>query len=239
MKLEKGLRLIIGLGVAVSGCASFEPALRYQDLTRPRQPTVRVVQEGLEVSVEEFVSGNKSSMAFDAEIAQYGVLPLLVRADNKGTKNYTVSRSDITATLGEATLPQLKGEEAASEAATREYAGKALGWTLATGPFAILLWPATIGGSAAHTHAVNRQIQQHFESMQFADAMLLPNQSAVGFVYFKLPDKVDRLEKLAVNLQAYEQETRKQIPFTLSCPTLSISGTAVASGASAPASGSN
>jgi hypothetical protein len=87
----------------------------------------------LEVSVEEFVSEGKSSIAFDAEVAQHGVLPILVRVDNKSTKNYTVSQSDITATVGENALPQLQGAEAASEAATREYAGKALGWTLARG----------------------------------------------------------------------------------------------------------
>jgi hypothetical protein len=192
MKLNSRLKWsLIALVVVVSGCASFEPALSYQDLMRPRQPTVKTVQDGLEISAEEFATAAKSNLAFDADIAPYGVLAVLVHVENRAAKNYTVLLSDIKATLAERSLAQLKGEEAASEAATREYAGKALGWTVATGPFAIFLWPATIGGSAVHTHAVNRRIQQHFESLQFSDAMLQPNQSAVGFVYFKLPDNTN------------------------------------------------
>jgi hypothetical protein len=222
MTLDKRLKLIIGLAVLMGGCATFEPALRYQDLTRPRQPTVKVAQNGLEVSGEEFVSEAKSKMAFDAEIARYGVLALLIRVDNRGSQNYSVLQSNVKATLGEASLPQLKGANAASEAATREYAGKALGWTLAAGPFAMFLWPATIAGSAAHTHAVNRRVEQHFESMQFSDAVLHPNEYAVGFVYFKLPWQVDRLDHLVLSVQAQELDTRKQIPIKLEFPTLSL-----------------
>ena len=66
-------------GILISGC-SFKPALRTTDLVRARQATVTDVQEGLEVSVEEFASTKKSRQAFDADIASYGVLALLLRA---------------------------------------------------------------------------------------------------------------------------------------------------------------
>ncbi len=158
----------------LTGCATFEPGLRYQDLTRPRQPDVKSVQDGLEVSVEEFASESKAKMAFDADVASYGILPLLVRVDNSGSQNYTVLRSDIKVYLGGQLLSPIMSNEAAKEAGTREYAGKALGWTVATGPFFIFLWPATIAGSAAHTQSVNKRIVQHFENLAFNDARLKP-----------------------------------------------------------------
>ncbi len=149
----------------LTGCATFEPGLRYQDLTRPRQPDAKGVQEGLEVSVEEFASESKAKMAFDADVASYGILPLLVRVDNSGSQNYTVLRSDIKVYLDGQLLSPIMSNEAAKEAGTREYAGKALGWTVATGPFFIFLWPATIAGSAAHTQSVNKRIVQHLKTL--------------------------------------------------------------------------
>lgn len=214
------------IGLLFIGCASFEPGLRFQDLARTRQPTVREVRDGMEVSVEEFVSTHKSNQAFDADIAPYGVLPLLVRVENSGTETYRVQEKDITVFLDNQPLGSLSGEEAASQAGTSEYAGKALAWTVATGPFFILLWPATIGGSAAHTHSVNRRIQQHFESLRFNDALLKPNQNAVGFLYFKIPDGVKRLEKLSVQIEPSEEKSAKKLSFKLSLPPLELSAPA-------------
>ncbi len=215
---------VIVMGLVFSGCASFEPALRLQDLTRPRQPTVKEAREGLEVSVEEFATANKSHTAFDADIAPNGVLPVLVRVENTGAQNYKVQQNDIKASLAGQPLPMLYGKEAANQGATSEYAGKALGWTLATGPFAILLWPATIGGSAAHTYSVNNRIRQHFESLEFTDSLLKPNQTAVGFVYFSLPGNVKRLENLIVQIEPTEEQGGKGLPFKFSLPVLDLSG---------------
>jgi hypothetical protein len=141
------------------GCASFEPGLRYQDLMRPRQPTVKETQQGLELSIEEFASKSKSQQAFDADIARYGILALLFKAENGGAKTYRVQEQTISVYLGDESLPAISGEKAASEGANSEYVGKALGWTALAGPFALFLWPATIAGSASHTAAVNRRIE--------------------------------------------------------------------------------
>jgi len=64
-------------------------------------------------SVEEFVTPEKSRQAFDADIASYGILALLVRVENGGTESYGVQRNHITAFLGGQHLPQLTGEQAA------------------------------------------------------------------------------------------------------------------------------
>jgi len=224
MRLDRKSKLsVLIVGLIFTGCASFEPGLRFQDLMRARQPTVKEAKGGLEVSVEEFVSAHKSNQAFDADIAPYGVLPLLVRVENTGTETYRVPQDAITVFLGDQPLGLLSGEQAANQAATSEYAGKALAWTVATGPFFILLWPATIGGSAAHTHSVNRRIQQHFESLHFTDALLKPNQIGAGFLYFKLPDGTKKLEKLTVQIEPPEEKSGKRLSFKLSLPILELS----------------
>ena len=80
---------------AISGCASFDPALRYSDLTKPREPTVKQTQERLEVSIEEFASKDKSEQAFGADIARRGVLALLLRLENGGTETYRVREAGV------------------------------------------------------------------------------------------------------------------------------------------------
>ena len=216
-----GLILMV---LAITGCASFEPALRYSDLTKPRQPLVKETQEGLEVSVEEFASKSKSQQAFDADIAPYGILALLLRVENGGSQTYRVPERAVSAYLGTESLPSLTGESAAAQGANSEYVGKALGWTLATGPFAIFLWPATIGGSAAHTAAVNRRIEQHFESLRFTDSLLKPNQIAAGFFYFKLPSGVTKLENLRLEVTPSQEQTGNQLSYKFSLPNLDLSG---------------
>ena len=209
--------------IASGGCASFEPAMRYQDLMRPRQPTVKETQEGLELSIEEFASKNKSQQAFDADIAPYGILALLLKAENNGTKTYRIQEQTITVYLGNESLLSLSGEKAASQGANSEYVEKALGWTALAGPFAIILWPATIAGSAVHTASVNRRIEWHFESMRFNDTVLKPNQSAAGFLYFKLPGGLKKLENLRVEATPSEDGTAAGLSYKLSLPTLDLS----------------
>ena len=206
-----------------SGCATFEPGFRAQDMAGSRQPTVKEVQQGLDVSVEEFVTPGKSLQAFDADIAPYGILPLLIRVENGGTNNYRIQRDQIKAFIGEQSLSPLSAKQAAGQGANREYVGKALGWTVATGPFAILLWPATIAGSASHTRSINRRIEQHFESLSFADALIRPNQVAAGFAYFKLPDGVKKLQNLTVQVEASNEQNGNKITSKLSLPTLELS----------------
>jgi hypothetical protein len=213
------------LSFFVTGCASFEPGLRYQDLNRPRQPTVRQTQQGLGISLEEFVTAKKSRQAFDADVAHYGILPLLLKVENNGTQTFKIQEHVITAFVNDQPLPLLAGERAASEAANSEYAGKALGWTVAAGPFAILLWPVTIGASAAHTASTNRRIEQHFESLRFSDALLKPNQTAVGFLYFRLPDKAKRFEKVRVEITPSEENTGDKLLFNFHLPTIDLTAT--------------
>ena len=118
---------IVSICIVLSGCASFEPGMRYQDLTRPRQPTVKETQEGLEISVEEFASKNKSLEAFDADVAPYGILALLLKVENNGMQTYRIEEHTVSVYLGNESLPSISGGRAASQGANSEYVGKALG----------------------------------------------------------------------------------------------------------------
>jgi hypothetical protein len=224
MQLRQPARsLVIGICLVSVGCASFEPGLRLQELNAPRQPTAKATQEGLEVSVEEFITPDKSLMAFDTELSGSGVLALLMKVENSGAEKYVAKRDDIRAFLDGQPLTPLTAREAASQAATSEYVGKALGWTVAAGPFAILLWPVTIGASTIHTQGVNKRIIQYFEGTKYQDALINPKQTAMGFVYYKLPDRVSRLENFVVEAEAVGDTSGKKLSYKLTLPPLQLS----------------
>ena len=207
--------------LVISGCASFDPALRYSDLTKPREPTVKQTQERLEVSIEEFASKDKSEQAFGADIARRGVLALLLRLENGGTETYRVREAGVGTYIGAESLPSMTGESASKQGADSGYVGKALAWSLLSGPFTIL---PIIVGSVAHTAAVNRRIEEHFESLRFTDNLLKPNQIATGFFYFKLPSGMKRLENLRVEVAVSEEQTGNKLSYKFSLPILDLSG---------------
>lgn len=219
--------VVLVMASMLCGCAAFKPGLRSKDLIEVRQPTTRDMQNGLEVSVEEFVSANKSQQAFDSDIAPYGVLALLLRVENKSEVTYQVRQREARAFLGDQLLHPLRGKDAAIQAATRDSVGKALAWTAATGPFAIVLWPVTIAGSGSHTQEVNRRIEHHFENFEFGNAFVRPNQIAGGFLYFRLPDGIKRLDKLAIEVVASDENNKKGLNFKLALPTLELSAPAM------------
>ena len=79
------------MSLFLGGCvANFEPRMSSPGSLGSGLPTVSQVKAGLEVSLEEFVSANKSRRAFDADIASKGVLPLLLRVENNGAREYKV-----------------------------------------------------------------------------------------------------------------------------------------------------
>ena len=208
MKSNMAVFKAVAIAIAMTACASFKPQLTQQELLASRQANASDTKDGVTASVEEFASPDKSRKAFDANIAHYGVLAILVRVENKASQNYQLNRSNVTALLGGQPLAALQAEEA-SKSANNEYAGKALAWTAATGPFAIILWPGTIAGSASHTAYVNRRVKWHFQGIELKDTLIKPNETTSGFVYFALPDKPKKLEDLIVQLDAMGEQSGK------------------------------
>jgi len=173
----------------VSGCTStFEPRLTSLDASKPGLPGAKEVHAGVEVSIEEFASPDKSRRAFDAEVASRGVLPLLVRIENNSAANYAVRRNQIVVTANGRPLAPLYGFEAADLGASRNGTWNALVNTAMAGPLAMFFWPATLAGTASQTQKVNRQIERHFESLELTDTLLKPGEKLVGFVYTHMPD---------------------------------------------------
>ena len=59
--------------------------------------------------------------------------------------------------------------------------------------------------------------------MRFNDTVLKPNQSAAGFLYFKLPAGLKKLENLRVEATPSEDGTADRLSYKLSLPTLDLS----------------
>lgn len=219
------LGFVVGLAIVAIGCASFKPTTSVLDLLKAQQPTVRQTNANFEISVEEFASADKSRKAFDTDLIPHGVLPLLLRLDNRGTSNVLVTEKDVTANLNGQALPQIPGIDVAREAAARDTAGRATAWTLVMGPFALIFWPVTISVSALHTKDVNQSIDDHFQNFDMGRVLVKPNQIAGGFYFFGLPAGARVLDKLVLEVQAKEVEHSTPLKFTLAFPRLELSST--------------
>lgn len=205
------------VALLVGGCsATFEPRLNSYDLVKSRLPTAKEIQAGVEVSVEEYASADKSRRAFDAELADKGILPLLIRVENKGTEDYKVKRNRVVALLDGKSLEPMHGFEAAERGAARDGTWNALVNTAAIGPLAIYFWPATMAFSASQTKTINRKIEQHFESLELTDTVVKPGETSAGFVFFKVPETLKQ-ENLSVELtlqtEASEETPTKQLHY--------------------------
>jgi hypothetical protein len=254
---------VLGMALIFSGCTTIKPSLPPEPLPTFPPPTVGQVQEGLEVSVDEFASPEKSRQVFRvtvpmkpdytignvaADVGYYGVLPLRVHVANKGDENYKVNKSAVKAYLGGQPLVRLTGKEAADQGAQGEYrkayawtalaitAGVALSPLLLLCPYCTLYALSTLShpqpmtpcdGYRPYTCTVGK-FQQLFENLELTDTLLKPSDTAAGFVYFKLPERVKRLENLTaevtVEKEASEGQNGKQLIYKFSLPTLEVSG---------------
>jgi hypothetical protein len=219
--------------ILVSGCASFRPGFDRQALLDgTRIPTAEQTIEGVTLSIEEFATAAKSKLAFDSDVASSGVIPLLIRIENKTSSDLRIPAEAVKAYIGDQLLSRLTGEKAAREAATRDYVGKALGWTVLAGPFAIVAWPGTIVGSAVHTRNVNSRIIQHFRILEFTGSIARANQSVGGFVYYQIPADTKLLQNIAetkaihdlrVELIATGELEAQSLRFNVPLPLLKLS----------------
>jgi hypothetical protein len=191
----------------VHGCkgigATFDPQLRpafMTEWTREHQTALRQNQDGLEIALDEYASVEKSHSAFDSDVARNGVLPLLVSVDNRGTNHFKIRQDRVQVFVNGEPLRSLYGYEAARQGASRDYVWRALASAILAGPLAMYFSPAFLALSANHTNSINKRIERHFESLELTDALLKPNESTAGFVYFKIPDGSTKLETLFVEI---------------------------------------
>lgn len=207
----------------LTACTStFEPRVSAGSLEQPRLPTAREVRGGVEVAIEEYLSSHKSRRAFDADLGAKGVLPLLVHIDNKSALEYRLERGAIRAILNGQPLANLYGLEAAETGALRNPAWNALVNTAAIGPMAIFFGIGTIAGSASQTQKINRQIEQHFERVELTDRTVKANESATGFVFFKMPPGVTSLDtmifEMTLDAESVEGYPARRLAYRFTMP---------------------
>jgi len=190
------------IGVLVlGGCVStFEPRLNSGSLGKPLLPTARDVRAGVEISMEEYASPQKSRRAFDAEVAPHGVLPLLIHIANGGAESFKMRREEMVAFLDGQPLAPMLGFEAAQAGANRNPLLPALVNTAALGPLGMYFGAIALAGSFSQTQSVNRRIEQHFERLELVDTVVKPGESTAGFVFFKMPSNQAKFDRLAVEI---------------------------------------
>ena len=176
----------------------------------------------MEISAEEFASIEKSRRAFDTDLAAGGILPLLLRIENRGEPAYWVSQSSIKAYLNGRELTALRGIDVARNVASRDSTARAAAWTLATGPFALLLWPVTISVSALHTNDVNHRIDNHFQNFDLGNVLAKPNQTVGGFLFFALPYGAKTIENLTVAVLLKPQNGSETVTLKLVFPSFEL-----------------
>ncbi len=176
----------------------------------------------LEISAEEFASTEKSRRAFDTDLASDGILPLLLRTENRGEPAYLVSQSSIKAYLNGRELTALRGIDVARNVAARSAAGRATAWTLATGPLALLLWPVTISVSALHTNDVNHRIDNHFQNFDLGNVLAKPSRTVGGFLFFALPHGAKAIENLTVEVPLKPQNGSETVTVKLVFPSFEL-----------------
>jgi hypothetical protein len=235
-KSRVNVAVLLAVIVLTCSCARFQPSLDQRVLFGgTRIPTVVQTREEITVSIEEFASADKSKHAFDSDVVSSGVLPIMFRIDSKSDAIFKIPANSIKAYIDNQSLSVLDGETAAKQAATRDYVGKALGWTILAGPFAILAWPGTIVGSAMHTRNVNSRIVKHFETLEFKGAMVRANQPVSGFVYYQVPAdgkflqslaESKRLQNLTVEIVAISDQEGQNISFRVPLPSIDLSPSA-------------
>lgn len=202
-----------------------------------RMPTVRISEGGLEILVEEFVSKDKSRELFDAELADYGVLALLVTAVNNSSQHYTIERDTIRAFLSGEPLLRLSAKEAAEQSTGLVYERRGLGqdiayWIMVLNPAGLAIAPFYMvdcvferkcswnQAREQRRYAIEydrEHIPLHFAKLELRQAVLPPGERTQGFVYFKLSGQsAELLDKITLQMTARDQDSGKQTEYKFS-----------------------
>jgi hypothetical protein len=176
------------------------------------------------------------------DVGAHGVLPLRVSITNRSAAQYRIQKDAVTASLAGGTLLHLSNEAAADTGAADAYS-KARGrdalltaMIIAVAPLVIFAaincnncYPVTRAApckdSLYHTCTVNN-FRERFRTLELRDAVLQPGEAASGFVYFKLPEKLTRLENLTAEITLAEDvpqgQSGKSVSFKFTLPPVQL-----------------
>jgi len=185
------------------------------------------------------------------DVGAHGVLPLRLSITNRGDTQYIIKKEAVTASLAGGTLPHVSNQAAADTSAADAYS-KARGWDalltagiIVVAPIALFSLPWALAYSIDcipdkcqvtreapckdshfyHPCTVNK-FRERFKTLELRDAILRPGEAATGFVYFKLPEKLTRLESLTADITLAEDvpqgQSGKTVTFKFTLPPISL-----------------
>ena len=195
-----------------AGCASYTPSLVRLDPSGPNLG--KEVKGDLCIYVEEYATQEKCQKAFDTDLADEGVLPLLILVQNNGHQSYEVKVENITLRDGSTSIKALTPEETAGKA-KRGAVGRALGWSMIV---PIISIPIAIVASADHTSKVNKQIVEDFKAKSFQDNIVMPNKEQSGFLFFQMDKERKDFSSLLLEMKARNIVTGEVVAITASLP---------------------
>ncbi len=199
-----------------AGCASYTPSLAKLDISGP--DVNREIKGDLAVYVEEYATEEKCKRAFDTNLAEEGVLAVLLLVENKGIDPYEVKATDVTACVDAACLKPLKPAEAAGKA-KRSAVGRALGWSLIVPIIGI---PLAVAASADHTDKVNKQIVQDFAAKSFTAVEVAAHEKQSGFLFYKLDKGRADLIGMRLELMAKNKSNGEVVKIAVPLPSASL-----------------
>lgn len=199
----------------VSCETAYRPTLRRLDPVGSN--STKVSAENLVAYVEEYATPNKSERAFDANLAEAGILPVLLLLENRGKTPYQITEIELRDEKGHA-LKQLGADEAASQVSRGGFR-EAVGWSLVV---PIVTIPLAAGLSAAHTVGVNSEISRDIKRKTFEQENLKESAQRSGFVFYQLESDRRKLGGLLLVIQALNLGTNHLISVSSPLPDVQI-----------------
>jgi hypothetical protein len=176
----------------------------------------KATAEDLVLFVEEYATVSKSKRAFDTNLAEVGILPMLVLIENRGNEPYEISLLQIIDQKGEY-LKLLTPDEAANKA-KRLGLRETLGWSLVV---PIVTIPIAAGVSAMNTVNVNSKVSRDFGQKGLSQDKLPAGQHRTGFLFYQFDEDRKNLSGLTFKISA-RKGTSDSFAVSISLDDISI-----------------
>lgn len=215
-RLNLPLYTILVWTFLLAGCeTAYRPTLTRLDPVGLN--STKAVAGNLAIYVEEYASAAKSERAFDTNLVEEGVLPLLILLENRGNEPCEITLVQVSTQTG-ALLQPLSPSETASKA-KRHFAREAIGWSLVV---PILTIPVAAGLSTANTVSVNTKISQDLSRKAFGQEIVQPGKHQNGFLFYQLEEHRKSLSGLTFELTARNQYTRETNTVLIPLPDIAV-----------------
>jgi hypothetical protein len=179
-----------------SGCASYTPVLVKPEMAS--ESARKATNDGVTMLAEEYGSSAKSAKAFDANLVDDGVLPLLISLTNESGKALNVDTAALTVSDSSGVLKQLNVDEASAKSKKNAW-GRALGWSMI---IPIISIPIAATASVMHTNKVNQKRYEDFLAKALNNGQVASGKEAFGFVFVEIDPKRTKWDDLKVEFAA-------------------------------------